>query len=266
MVSGRRWRALSGLSAALVMLTGCSIEGRVQAFSASNLSIDLTVHGSRSPYCSADIPGLSVTPGNEPGGVVSSCHYAGKVDLTTVGSVLGLASAGEYLVLVINPFQFTFDGPQDVRRTDVEAIDITVVMPGTVVEHNGGRVSGAEVRITELEQLQVPGGLRLVALNHAGPPWWQWWAGGGFVVGLLLGLAAIGVARLNRRRRSEAGNESSEPNPTDDQPDPLEGAPINGRTPGDSNDEPGWAPPDPVAPATPDHRGRSDPARWAPEN
>lgn len=267
-------RALLGLLLALFLFAGCTIEGRIQATSVSGLDVDLTVRGARSPYCSGDIPGISVTPGNEPGGVVGSCHYVGKVDLTTVGSVLGLASAGEYLVLVLNPYQLAFDGPQPGRiQSDVEGIDVTVVMPGSVLEHNGGAASGSQVRITDITQFEVPGGLRIVALNHPGPPWWQWWAGGGFFVGALLGLALIGVLRRGVRRRAAARPESSEVDAPGETTLPLgiasTGSEVSEPSEAVEESTSVWARPEPEGPnEDPGRRdpGRSDPTRWAPES
>ena len=278
--------ALLGLMIALVSLAGCSIEGRVQVTSVSSMDVDVTVRGDRSPYCNGDIPGLSVVVGSEPGGVVSSCRYLGTVDPTGLDFVLGLASAGEYLVLVMNPFHVSELGLSEAAATEVERIDITFVMPGTVVERNGGTPNGPELRITDLKAFQVPGGLRVVSLNHTGPPWWQWWTAAGLLAGLLIGLIIVGAGRLATRQRtiasdasdaSDAGSlASAGPN---DQPEPTLTPTTRSGQAGTPPLHPGppdrsVAGPQPAARSRPDPAGegpsadprRSDPARWAPED
>lgn len=268
------------------LLAGCSIEGRVEVVSPTVLNLDVTVRGERSPYCDGDIQGVTVTPGNEPGGIVSSCRYVGTVNPLTLGATyFTVAAVGEYTAVVLLPFAGT--GGQGTSN-EVESLEVTLVLPGDVVERTSGVASGRELRLTDPKIFEVPGGLRVVALNHAGPPYWLWWTGGGLVAGLLAGLAGAGLIR--RRTPPRGGSpadqaiDSDEPDATvrttdDGTAQEADGAAAGGGA-HDSPAQPGTddaqigagdtAAPDPSAWARPEPRpaptntGTSDPSRWAP--
>lgn len=280
----RRLRALLLVLLGVCTLAGCSIEGRVELVSPSVVNLDVTVRGERSPYCNGDIAGVTVTPGNEPGGIVSSCRYVGTVNpLTLEGAYVAVATAGEYTAVVLNPYA---DGQ---ISNEVESLAVTLVLPGDLVEHSSGVAVGRELRLTDPTVFDVPGGLRVVALNHAGPPYWLWWTGGGLVLGLLAGLAT--AALIRRRSPRHGGRTADQPNGSDD-PDAADHVPVtapaqgwDGADPGDTahdssaapsssddarpgaGDDPApepslWARPEP-RPA-PTNTDTSDPSRWAP--
>ena len=92
-VTAYRRGIVIGLLLGLVALAGCSVEGRVQVRSAVAVDVDVTVRANRSPYCNADIVGLSTDPERGRGGVITSCRYRGTLDPSQLGWALGLASA-----------------------------------------------------------------------------------------------------------------------------------------------------------------------------
>lgn len=203
-VTAHRRGIAIGLLLALVALAGCSVEGRVEVRSAVAVDVDVTVRANRSPYCNADIVGLSTDPERGRGGVITSCRYRGTLDPSQLGWALGLASAGEYLVAVFNPLQVPASGPSDSTDNQLDAVDVVVVMPGSIQEANSGQVSDDQVRITDPEVLTLPGGLKLVALNHPGPAHWVWWGGGGVLLGALAAITAVLLARRQWRRPASA--------------------------------------------------------------
>lgn len=221
------------LALALAALAGCSVEGRVNVQSATAVEVDVTVRADRSPYCNADIVGLSTIPERGRGGVITSCRYLGTMDPSQLGWALGLATAGEYLVAVFNPLQVPASGSGDSTENQLDAVDVTIVLPGSVQEANSGQVTGDRVRITDPAVMTLPGGLRLVALNHAGPAHWVWWFGGGILLGVL---GATGVLIVVRRRIGRApvpppvdqpGEAEPEPSPVTADPAPSTGDPAS---------------------------------------
>lgn len=156
-VTAYRRGIVIGLLLGLVALAGCSVEGRVQVRSAVAVDVDVTVRANRSPYCNADIVGLSTDPERGRGGVITSCRYRGTLDPSQLGWALGLASAGEYLVAVFNPLQVPASGPSDSTDNQLDAVDVVIVMPGSIQEANSGQVSDDQVRITDPEVLTLPG-------------------------------------------------------------------------------------------------------------
>jgi len=269
----RRPSALAVLVLVLVTMTGCRVEGRVEVRAVSAVDVDVTVSGERSPYCNSDLVGLSTSPGREPGGVITSCRYIGVVDPANLGwAMMSLASGGEYLVAVFNPFQVPFNGKGNGTDVDneVNQLDVTVVMPGTVVETNSGTVSGNELRITDPDVLELPGGLRVVALNHPGPGLWVWWLS----TGVLLGAAATMVVLTVRRRRANAAElPTDESRQADDEPavaaaaeevDP--GGEAQSLPDGEQPNPSMWSrPEDESADPGPRRRAGHDPSIWAPE-
>jgi len=259
---------------ALLTLTGCRVEGRVVVREVSAVDVDITVSGERSPYCNSDLVGLSTSPGREPGGVITSCRYIGVVDPAHLGwTMMSLATGGEYLVAVFNPFQVPFSGTGNGSDVDneVDQLDVTVVMPGAVVETNSGTVAGNELRVTDPHLLELPGGLRVVALNHPGPALWVWWLS----AGVLLGAAATIVALSAVRRRNAGGagvppdddlQASQEPEFAAADPPVEASAGLQSLPDPESQDPSVWARPDE------DHEGpgagprsSQNPSIWAPE-
>lgn len=260
-----RWRALAVLGLALLAMTGCRAEGRIEVRSAHAVDVDVTVHGRRSPYCTSDLAGLTAVPGLDTNGVVDSCHYRGTVEPSQFGWAFGVATAGEYITVVFNPFQVPVEGAGgSIPDADqLEAVDITVVLPGQIVENNGGRASGTELRVTDPGVLELPGGLRFAALNHPGPPLWVWWSAGGALVGAA---SVLGVLWL-LRRRTDAGRPPAGPDDFDD--DPL--ADEHGPTPGGDPPEADRARLDeafrrPADRGEAGHRRGPDPSVWAPDD
>ncbi len=98
------------LGLALLTMTGCRVEGRIDVRSTHAVDVDVTVHGRRSPYCTSDLAGLSTTPGVDANGVVTSCRYLGTVEPSQFGWAFGVATAGEYITVVFNPLQIPVEG------------------------------------------------------------------------------------------------------------------------------------------------------------
>ena len=181
-------------------LAGCSVDGRIDVVSPTAVNLDFTVRGEPSASCDGGIEGLSVTPGTDPGGIVT-CHYAGTVNPSALGGAnVPVTTVGEYIAVVVNPFGTSGQGT---GSETINTVDVTLVLPGDVVEHNSGVAQGRELRLTDPNLLQVPGGFRVVALNHAGPSYWLWWTGGGLVLGAVAGWAASWL--LRRRLRHARG-------------------------------------------------------------
>lgn len=250
------------LGLALLTMTGCRVEGRIDVRSTHAVDVDVTVHGRRSPYCTSDLAGLSTTPGVDANGVVTSCRYLGTVEPSQFGWAFGVATAGEYITVVFNPLQIPVEGPGGMTgENELDAVDVTVGLPGQVVENNGGAASGTELRITDPEVLELPGGLRFAALTHPGPPLWVWWLTGGVLVGAT---SVIGVLWLRRGR--DAVRAAPAPDDLGDAPDAGPGAPDAVPAPGAVPAPPGAVPETPGAgphtpnagSATPDDPGEFD--------
>jgi len=79
-------------------------------------------------------------------------------------------------------------------------MDLLITFPGQVVDGGGGKTDYNRVHFERGWGLGAMGKTRIVALNHAGPPWWVLAAGGGALVGALLTLALV----LLPRRRPQA--------------------------------------------------------------
>ena len=278
-VTAHRRATAIGLVLALVALAGCSVQGRVEVRSAVAVDVDVTVRADRSPYCNADIVGLSTIPERGRGGVITSCRYLGTLDPSQLGWALGLAGAGEYLVAVFNPLQVPASGPSDATENQLDAVDVVVVMPGSIQEANSGLVSDDQVRITDPDVLTLPGGLRLVALNHPGPAHWVWWLVGGVLAGVCAATVVLLLIQRLSRRRAAVGplpGADGEVEPEADLSDPAERAdPADGadlradpaETPARSaapvDDPSAWARP---SEEPPPRTGPTDASIWAPED
>lgn len=262
----RRRLALALLALVLFGLTGCRVEGRVVVRPDDRLDVDLTVHAKRSPYCNADLVGLSVIAGRDADGVVLSCRYLGTVDPTVFGyRGVSVTSAGEVQVATFNPLLVPAAGAPTIIN-DVEALDVVIVTAGDIVEANAGVVAGKELTLADPASLGQPGGVRVLALRHAGPASWVWWALCGAVAGAVATLLVLLVLRPAAFR---VGG-TAESAPDDDRPevdaahhvDPDEtAAPPQAHWAARGRDGPHeTAPTEPARPsATP------DPSRWAPE-
>ena len=79
-------------------------------------------------------------------------------------------------------------------------MDLLITFPGQVLDGGGGKTDYNRVHFERGWGLGAMGKTRIVALNHAGPPWWVLAAGGGALGGALLALALL----LLLRRRSQA--------------------------------------------------------------
>ena len=236
--------------------------------SPSAVDVDVTVRASRSPYCNADIVGLSTIPERGRGGVITSCRYLGTIDPAQLGWALGLASAGEYLVAVFNPLQVPATGPSDSTENQLDGVDVTIVMPGSIKESNSGQVADRQLRVTDPEVLTLPGGLRVVALSHAGPEQAVWWVGAGAVLGALITAGLLLTVRLFRRRagRVDAAGDDRPADVPEDQPvggDAASEGDSPPATDAEAVDDPSvWARPDQ---RSPEQSHAPDPSRWAPD-
>ena len=113
------------------------------------LDVDLTVHAKRSPYCNADLAGLSVIAGGDADGVVLSCRYLGTVDPTVLGyRGVSVTSTGEVQVATFNPLLVPAAGAPPIIN-DVEALDVVIVTAGDIVEANAGVVAGKELTLAD---------------------------------------------------------------------------------------------------------------------
>ena len=196
-------------------LTGCRVEGRVVVRPDDRLDVDLTVHAKRSPYCNADLVGLSVIAGRDADGVVLSCRYLGTIDPTVFGyRGVSVTSAGEVQVATFNPLLVPAAGAPTIIN-DVEALDVVIVTAGDIVEANAGVVAGKELTLADPASLGQPGGVRVLALRHAGPASWVWWALGGAVAGAV---ATLLVPLVLRPADFRVGG-TAESAPDDDRPE-----------------------------------------------
>lgn len=194
----RRLIVAAMVAAGLVVLTGCRVEGRITVRSEHAIEVDVTVHAKRSPYCNGDLAGLATTPGRDADGVVTSCRYTGIVDPVALDmGVAAVTDAGEYRVVTINPLQAAA-GRLPRIDNDVDGIDVTIAMPGDVVEANGGMPAGSELRLSDPAALELPGGVRVMSLNHAGPASTLWWGAGGAALGVLSTATAVVLWRGRR--------------------------------------------------------------------
>lgn len=255
---GARRLCIALLACALLALGGCAVEGRVQVTSVDAIEVDLLVTGARSPYCGSDLDGLTTTPGLDASGVVTSCRYVGMVDPDDLSWALGTAEVAEYFVFVLNPPDSSGGGAG--RWDLLQAVDLRVIMPGTVVEATSGLTAGSEVHITDPRAFDGTNGLRLVSLRGAGPPPWVGWLAGGMALGVGSTLAVLAW----RRRRSMVAFE-----PDDSWDDADDDAPAVAEP---AIDEPATAlPPDPAIWARPEPSAQpsdtatGDPSRWAPD-
>lgn len=269
-----------------LLLAGCRAQGQLSVQSADVIEVDVTVSDARRGDCSSDLAGLTATPVRDARGVVTSCRYEGTISGRQFGWAASVVGAGEYLVLAAYPVEtFGFDS---VAESGLDAVDLTVVFPGQIVESNGGTASGNELRITDPTAFEADGGLRTVALSHPGPPLWVWWLTGGVLLGVV---ASLGVLRWGRRRdlplESVAPDDAEEARRETDVETPdadvgVSGPPVDAPDPSPETRAAVVATPDaadadpgglddspfrrPAYPEPPASRPRQDPSRWAPDD
>ena len=234
-----RRRALAVLGAILIALlaSGCDMVAELDVRSESHVEVALVINDSGRCEGLTDFWGLQVEPEGS-----RLCRATGTLDLTAAAqdSFLTVSRLGEYYILDLRLPEGTAEVP----------IDLTVRFPGMVVDSGGGQVSGNSVHFPKEYGLGAVGDLRIVALNHIGPPLWII----GTSAGLLLGaVIAVGVM-LGSGRHRPAG-----PPAPDEELDALP-LPEPGERVAPVAAEPAVAAIQPSPPAQPP----VDPSVWAP--
>lgn len=233
-------RALSALAMILVALvtSGCDVVAELDVRSESHVEVALVINNSGRCEGLTDFWGLRIEPEGS-----RLCRATGTLDLTAAGQerFLKVSRLGEYYVLDLRL-------PADSAEIP---IDLTVRFPGTVVEAGGGLISGNSVHFPKEYGVGAVDEIRVVALNHIGPPLWII----GTSAGLLLGATiAVGVMLGSGRHRSARA-----PGVPDEELGALP-LPDPARRVVPATSEPG----DPTVPPAPPERPPVDPSVWAP--
>jgi len=179
-----------GLVAA-VLLTGCDVTGTARIRSDDMVDVDLRVALDRGDVCDwaglADAVQTSEQRGRRGARV---CVIRGTIPKERLRRWnVAIAHSGEHIDVTFNPLGLV-DGEGPVDDIGVELVDVVVEFPGQVVDSNAN-VSGNTVEVTGVPRLTSSPGLRAVALDHPGPPFFLLLPAvaftlGGVVVGLML--------------------------------------------------------------------------------
>lgn len=208
--------ALAAIPLLLLGATGCSLSGSVSVNSPDSVLVDVTFSDfgqANADLCDESVffgSGLQFISTEDNAGPI--CRITGNLEPERLESAgLKVRRFGEYLVLEIAPAG---------EGSAYPSIYLTVDFPGQVVEHNANEQTAPnQVRLTDLNSLSGSG-LRVVALDHAGPPWWVIGTAGGVIAGSLLTLAVVLTRRRSRTASATvpslqpADSEPVEPDPT----------------------------------------------------
>lgn len=203
-------------TAALVLLTGCTVSGTVEVRSSEEVVVDLIFRNdSLTDYrCDPELFrdfSLTIESRTDDKGE-AFCELKGVVHPERLRQYLNVTHAGEFVAVSINPLGVAPGGEQsaEIGRSSIGGLDVAVRFPGQVL-NTTGEPDGNIVRFREPKQLGRPYGLAAEALNHPGPPW----AAVGPLAGFLVGVAAtLWWAKARRRRRSQA---APPPDPASDE-------------------------------------------------
>lgn len=209
MVGWRRILAVLGVVAAGVLLAGCDTAGRIEVVSVDELSVDLTFTDVDPVGCTQienSTMHLSAVASTDSSGR-DTCRVQGAVELAALSSVR-VSSTGDYEVL---------SGTLGQSGSEPGELDLTVVMPGTVVASSHGTASGDTVHFVGPLASLLGDGFVVVSSQRQELPWPL--VG---LIGFLTG-AVVVLGWLRVRRRGQ-------PNPA---PLPLEtDEPGRGQAPG----------------------------------
>lgn len=246
-------RVLSALAAVLIafVASGCDVVAELDVRSESHVEVTLVINESGRCEGLTDFWGLKVEPEGS-----RLCRATGTLDLAAAAQdrFLTLSRLGEYYLL-------------ELRFPDSSAeipIDLTVRFPGMVVDAGGGLISGNSVHFPKEYGVGAVGEIRVVALNHIGPPLWVIGTVGGLLLGAMIAVGVLlGSGRHRPARPSAAPDEALDTLPLPDPAgrvvpaaaEPPEAAVVPPPPPVDPSV---WAPPGYHDPTTPD--ATSEPA------
>lgn len=183
--SGRRLAAVLAAILIGLLAAGCDMVAELDVRSENHVEVELVINESGRCEGLTDFWGLQI---EREGSLL--CRATGTLDLTAAAQdrFLTVSRLGEYYLL-------------DLRLPEESAtvpIDLTIHFPGMVVDAGGGLISGNSVHFPKEYGVGAVGEIRVVALNHVGPPLWII----GTAAGLLLGaLIAVGVMLGSGRQR-----------------------------------------------------------------
>lgn len=192
-----------GLFAAMT-LAGCDVTGTMKVRPDDQVELDLRVVVEDGEPCLWQLSGGEIRTGERRirgGGRL--CLLQGSVPKESLSRWgVQIAHLGEHIEAVYNPL-----GVAEVadRRSPVAltGVSVEVEFPGEVRETTG-IVEGTVVRFTDVGQVSRPSGLRVVALDHRGPPLSLVIPAVAFAVGAL-GVAALWAAARRRVLNESAG-------------------------------------------------------------
>ena len=195
-------RRLSGAAAAFTLaalsltLTGCDLAGTIDVRSEQEILVDLFVSDSAEACVALSNQSLaSLKVEVDRGG----CRITGTLGQNNPApELVTLSVVGENYVLDLNFPEGAAELP----------MDLLITFPGQVVDGGGGRTDYNRVHFERGWGLGAMGKTRIVALNHAGPPWWVLAAGGGALAGALLTLALLLL--LRRRTQADGTDDATE--------------------------------------------------------
>ncbi len=269
-------------TALLLLLTGCTVSGTIEVRTAEEVVVDLTFRNDALTdyHCDAQfVRGFSLDVeilDDERGQL---CHVTGSVHPEKLRPYLGVAHAGESLVVSFNPLALApgSASPGGSPFSSINTLDVALRFPGRVLRSTGV-ADGNVVHFRDPRQIAEPYGLSAEALDHPGPPW----AISGPLAGFAAGVVATGVWLVIRKRRSArggtpagepdgAGQATEEPQPAGagDPGTRLPDAAAAGRgSPAGPGPGPGPGPGTPATathpPSAPRPRPRPDDSVWAP--
>ncbi len=225
--------AVIGLVAALA-LSGCDVTGTITIRPDDMVELDLRAVIDANQSCEWQLgPGVRTDERRMRNSVQRLCLLQGTVNKEELRKwSVNVAHTGEHIEVVANPLGVV--GPNETTWSSLGVTDLAVRVqfPGAVLESTGIE-EGNTVRFTDVSQLGKPQGLRVLALDHPGPPL-------SIVVPAVafgLGLFAMGVLWASANRRALADRFSAPP------------AATLGRQPGVPGPGPGAAGQYPTIPA-----------------
>lgn len=191
-----------GLLAAMA-LAGCDVTGTMKVRADDQVELDLRVVVEDEAPCFWQISGDIRTGERRIRGGGRLCLLEGTVPKDTLSRWgVHITHVGEHIEAVYNPL-----GVADVanRLNPVPLTDVAVEVefPGEVRESTG-IVEGTTVRFTDVAQLSKPSGMRVLALDHRGPPLSLVFPVVAFAVGALT-VAALWAAARRRLLIESAG-------------------------------------------------------------
>lgn len=200
-MSGRR---LGGAVAAFAMaalsltLTGCDLAGRIDVRSEQEIVVDLYVSDAAQACVTLSEQSLaSLSVVVDRGG----CRVTGTLGRQNPApELVALLVVGEHYVLDLSFPEGAGEVP----------MDVIVTFPGMVLDGGGGRTDSHRVHFERGFGLGGVGKVRIVALNHPGPLWWELAAGGGVLLGALSTVTVLLLLRRRRQSQTQGTGEVTE--------------------------------------------------------